>query len=480
VSRPFSIGKLSPTSWVTIQTVYTQAFAVAVFALQAPLLGPRAFGLIAIVMVFITFCEAFLETATEVLISVRHVDSLHYATVNGIMALLGTGLGLALAIAAGPIAWWFGEPQLAAIGRTMAILPLLSGLGCAPNAATKRQMEFKPLAIRMISGVTCGGIAGVVLTILGAGVWALVWQALLQRAICLAVLWRNSPLSLQLALSRPHWREMSVFAWPLLLARIMSWSASQLPRFILAMNLTVEGLGLFSLAARLSDIVVQATVVPRSVVGRVELRQFGVGSAGLDAAVSRLLRWMSALCFPLCFGGAVLAPTLIHAWLNTKWFDAIVPAQVLLLSSCTWVTFYGGGALFLALNQQRSEALVSILQTVTIVLAALGFGAYGLTAVTVALAIRPLLLIPLETTLVRRKCHVSTRAFLGSQGYALCAAAGSGLLVVLIRDRVEAMLGSRLALVMLTVAGFSIYALLLAVLAPQMLRQLLPRSQAQV
>jgi len=48
--------KLTPTAWVTIQTVYTQGFGALVFAIQAPLLTPRAFGLIAIVMVFITFC----------------------------------------------------------------------------------------------------------------------------------------------------------------------------------------------------------------------------------------------------------------------------------------------------------------------------------------------------------------------------------------------------------------------------------------
>jgi teichuronic acid exporter len=476
MSRRALLSRLSPTSWVTIQTLYTQSFGVAVFAVQAPLLGPRAFGLIAIVMVFISLCESLLETSIEVLISVRQIEPLHYATMNGITALLGTGLGLALAICAGPIASWFSEPQLAAVIRSMAILPLISALGAAPNAATKRQMEFKPLAIRMISGVTCGGIAGILLTLLGAGVWALVGQAVVQRGICLAVLWRNSPLTLQLALSRQHWRELAGFAWPLLLARTMIWTSSQLPRFILALNLTVTDLGLYGLAARLSDILVQVTLVPRSAVARVELRRYAVDPAGLDVAASTFLRWMSALCFPLCFGGAVLAPTLIHAWLNPKWFGAIVPAQVLLLSSFTWVTFYGGGVLFLALNQQRSEALMSILQTVTIVLTVLSFGAHGLLAVTVAMAVRPVLLIPLEAALVRKRCHVSLRAFLASQGFTLCAAAGSSLIVWLLRDPLEQMWGSGLALVTLGTAGLALYAVLLVLLAPQTLRQLLPRS----
>ncbi len=464
---------LSPASWVTIQTVYTQLFGVLVFALQAPLLGPRAFGLIAIVMVFISLCESLLETSIDALISVRQIEPLHYATMNAITVLFGIGLGLALAVAAGPIAAGFSEPQLAAVIRAMAVLPLITALAAAPNAATKRQMEFKPLAIRMISGVTSGGVVGILLTLTGAGVWALVAQALVQRAICAAVLWRNSPLTLQLALSRRHWRELADFAWPLLLSRTMSWTSSQFPRFILALNLTVTELGLYSLAARLSDILVQVTVVPTSAVARVGLRRYATDAAGLDVAATAFLRRTSALCFPLGFVGAALAPTLIHAWLNPKWFDAIIPAQALLLSSCTWVTFYGGGVLFLALNQQRSEALISTLQTVSILAAVVSFGAHGLVAVTIALAVRPVLLIPVEAILVRKRCHVSLRAFLASQGPALCAAAASGSIIWLVRDRIEAMWGSRLALVTLGAGGLVLYVALLAIVAPQMLRQLL-------
>ena len=469
---------MSPTSWVTVQTVYTQAFGVAVFALQAPLLGPRVFGLVSIVMVCITFCDSLLDSATEVLISIRKIDAAHYATMNGITALLGIGLGLGLLLSAGPLASVFHEPQLASVARTMAILPLLSAIGCSPNAATKRAMEFRPLAIRMIAGVTAGGIAGVVLTLLGAGVWALVCQAILQRLIAVIVLWLNSQLAFQMTLSRSHWRELSIFAWPLLIARSMTWLYTQLPRFVLALHLNVAELGLFSLAARLSDILVQVTVVPRAAVARVELRRFAPGSPGLVAAVSQLLFTMSVLCFGLCTVGAALIPTLIHVWLNPKWFGAIVPAEALILSSATWVTFYGGGVLFLAIHQQRKEALMSILQSSTILLTAWALSPLGLVDVSVAMGIRPLLLIPLVAFLVQRYCHVPAKAFLGSQGPALVAALAGGSLVWLVRAPAENLLGSALALVLLGLAGIATYGLVLSLLSPEKVRQLVPRSRS--
>jgi O-antigen/teichoic acid export membrane protein len=477
---PPVLSRLSPTTWVTIQTVYTQLFGIGVFAFQAPMLGPRAFGLFAIVMVFISLCDSLLDTSIDVLISMPQIEPLHYATMNGFAALFAAGLGLTLASVAGPIASGFGVPQLAAVIQVMAVLPLVTALGATPNAETKRRMEFKPLAIRMISGVTLGGLVGLFLTFAGAGVWALVGQTFVQRVIGVAVLWRNSTLPLQFSASRQHWRDLAGFTWPLLLSRAMIWTSSQLPRCVLALHLTVTELGLYSLAARLADISVQMTVVPSAAVARVQLRQYAADSAGLNVVAGAFLSRMSALCFPVCFVGAALMPTLIHAWLTSKWFDAIIPAQVLLLASATWVTFYAGGVLFLALNQQRSEALSSILQTVTILLTVVIFGAYGLIVVAIALAIRPVLLLPVETTLVQMRCRVPARVFLSSQGPALWAAAGSGLVLLFVRDSIDSTLGSRLALVTLAAAGLAIYLMLLTIMAPQTLRQLLkPASEGK-
>ena len=466
--------KLTPTAWVTIQTVYTQGFGALVFAIQAPLLTPRAFGLIAIVMVFITFCETLLESATETLISLKEIEPAHYATVNGLVAVVGAALGLLLVAAAGPIAAGFGEPQLAPVVRSMAIFPLLAGIGAAPNAATKRAMEFRPLAIRMISGVTAGGVVGVVLAFAGAGVWALVAQSLLQRTVCVAVLWMNSSLAFRLGFSRRHWNDLSLYAWPLIMARSLSWVSTQLPRFILALNLTVAEMGLFSLASRLSDILIQVAIVPRTAVARVELRRFTPGAEQLSVAVSHLMLRMSAVAFPFCAIGAALLPTLVHAWLNPKWFDAILPGQALLLAAAAWVSFFGAGALFLGLNQQRTEALANVLQNISIVIVAIAAGPFGLTVAALALAVRPLLLIGPVAVMVRRTCQVPARVFLGSQALPLTAALVAGAIVWLLQQRTEVALGSPLALIALGAAGFTVYGILLASIAPGRLRLLIP------
>src|SRR5260370_12802255 len=77
------LARLSPTSWLTTKTVFSQAFALLLFAVQAPVLGPKAFGLISIVMVFVGFCENVPgEAAAEALISTRENDERHFPTLS--------------------------------------------------------------------------------------------------------------------------------------------------------------------------------------------------------------------------------------------------------------------------------------------------------------------------------------------------------------------------------------------------------------
>jgi O-antigen/teichoic acid export membrane protein len=471
------LGSLSSTTWLTIQTVYSQAFGVAVFAIQAPLLGPRAFGLVAVVMVFVSVAEVLLgDVAVDALLSVHDVEPGHYATMTGAVLFVAAAVGVAIMVFAGPLAAAYHEPDLAGIFRALAVLPLISMLNAAPSAATKRQMLFKPLAIRMIAGVTCGGVAGIVLSVLGMGAWALVWQAIVQRSVNVVVLWMSSDLPFQIRPSRRHWHDIARLAWPLVISRAMGWASSQLPRFILSLSLTVTELGLYSLAARLADIVVQMTLVPRYAVARVELRQHVGNAQALNLAVGKVVHWMSAVCFPLCFVGAALIPPLMHVWLNPKWFAAIVPAQWLLSSVAAYVTFYCAPAILLAANQQRSEALISILQTVTLAGVVTAFGVRDLIVVSMAMALRPFVLIPLVAALVRAKSQVTIKTFLGGQGVAFGAALASGALVSLLLDPTVASMGDFAALIGLGVLGLGVYVLILWILQPTRMRQLLGRA----
>ena len=470
------IMKLSPTSWLTTKTVFSQVFALVLFAIQAPLLGPRAFGLISIVMVFVGFCEYVPgEAAAESLISIRIIDDRHFSTMTTANVVLSLVIGALVFLGADTIAHWFGDPEVAPMLRVMAILPAISAFAAAPTAATKRDMQFGPLALRSIGSVMIGGLVGLVLTLTGAGVWALVWQAMVTRLVSTVVLWYAVPLKFSLRFSGSHFGDLVQFAFPTMVSKLLSWSCQQIPRVMLGLYWGSTDLGLFSLAARLGDLLMEVAVIPRYAVARVELRMHVSDHRELEAALHRLLSLLSVFCFPLCIGGAAVVPTLFHVWLDPRWAGAIVPAQVMLLTCVALVTQYMGGATLLAMNFQRSEALVSIAQTVATLLAVALCAPFGVLAASVGIAARPYLLLPLTVSLLRRRCGIAPASVFRPQMPALAASLVMGGCVWLLRLALSGVMGDAAALPLLVVGGGIVYVVVVKLTMPEVVAQFVSR-----
>jgi PST family polysaccharide transporter len=461
---------------LTTKTVFSQIFALLLFAIQAPVLGPKAFGLISIVMVFVGFCEYVPgEAAAESLISIREIDDEHFHTMTAANVLLSLVIGICVFAGANRVAIWFGDPELADLLRWMSVLPVISAFAAAPTAATKRDMQFQPLALRSIASLFVGGIVGLVLTLAGAGVWALVWQAIITRLVASIVLWYTVPLKFGMGFSGRHFRELAHFAAPTMLSRFLTWSCNQIPRVMLGLYWGPTDLGLFSLAARLGDILMEVAVVPRYAVARVELRKYVGDHAGLDAALRGTLTFLTVFCFPLCVGGAAIVPTLFHVWLDPHWTGAIIPAQCMLLTCVALVTQYIGGATLLAMNFQRTEAVVSVAQTVTTLVAVVACAPFGLLAASIGIAARPFVLLPLSLVLLKRYCAIPASTVFLPQWPALAASLVMGGCVSVLRLALESMVSDAVALPILVVAGAAVYTLMVRLTMPTVVARFVNR-----
>jgi O-antigen/teichoic acid export membrane protein len=470
---------LSPTSWVTVQTAFMQGFAFLLFAIQAPRLGPRPFGLISLVMIFAGFVEFVLgECASETLISIPQAELEHFDVMNTLCALISVAFGVGVFAVAEPIAAWFSEPELVPITRVMAVLPLLSVIAAPANAMSKREMQFRPLALRTIFSLIAGGIVGISLTLLNYGVWALVWQVITQKFLAAVVLWRAVPLRFRFGSSCRHARDFRAYALPLLVSRTMSWASGNVPRFILGTFLGVNDLGILSLASRLSDIAVQLFLVPRYAVARVALRQYAVNRAGLPEAIRQLVFGYALLSFPACLGGAAIMPTLFRTWLDARWTPGILPAQLLLLVCVPSVTIFTVGALLMALNQQRAAAWLETAQTVGAVLAVSISAPFGMIASAAGIAARPFALLPLPLLVSARKCGLSAAQILVPQLPLLMAATGMAGAVSFLQYCLKPYVSGVILLLILASSGFVIYSGLVAARFPQFAARCVKRASA--
>src|SRR6202046_4937304 len=104
----FRLPSLSPVAWVTFEKVTQQVLWLILFAILAPILGPRPYGLFSIVMVFVGLCELILlDGAVEALVTIDDLDHLHTSTANLANGALALALALVISILAPEVAILF-------------------------------------------------------------------------------------------------------------------------------------------------------------------------------------------------------------------------------------------------------------------------------------------------------------------------------------------------------------------------------------
>jgi O-antigen/teichoic acid export membrane protein len=414
---------LSPTTWVTTDKITQTVLWLVVFSIVAPILGPRPYGLFSIVMVFVGVSELILSEGTvEALVTVDELDRRHMSTANLVSGALALALTLLTSGLAPAIATLFDDADLKNLLWALAPLPVLSTLSATPTAILRRSLKYKQLAVRNIAGLMIGGICGIVLAVAGAGVWALALQALAQRLAEVTIVWLSVPVRMEFGWSKAHFRDISPVGMNVLTGLIMTFASGQLPRLVIGYVLGATDVGLFALANRFLDLTIRTTVMPRTAVGRIELRDAKPGSAEFVRIFSEMTQHASILAFPVFCGAAALSPDLFRVWLNHRWMPGVVPTQLMLISGVPLAFFYCIDSAFLGAKQSSVFKWTATLQTLTIMITVLCVAPFGLDMICLSLAIRSWVLLPIFLLWFRRACRLSVYTALRPALYALVGA----------------------------------------------------------
>jgi PST family polysaccharide transporter len=450
------------------------------FAILAPILGPKPYGLFTIVMAFIGFCEmVIVGGAVEALVTIPEATDSHFRTVNLAGVVAAAFAGGAVFAAAGPIANFFEAPELEKLFRVLAPLPVISALTAIPVAVLSRHMRFRALALRSIVGLVASAMIAVALAWYGAGVWALVAQVLAQRCIELAILWASAHTRLGFGWSQSNFRELRGYAFNVIISKGMFWAGSQIPRIILGWYLGATDLGLFALAGRLIDITSQVFIVPRSAVARLTLRKFADAPAGFAEEFNLTIRQIAILCFPVCCGLAALMP-ILYTFLGQRWTPGILPAQIMVLTGIPLTFYFCFTAAVLALRQPQLDSQNAVAINATTAVMILLTASHGLDAACAAILAQRVVMMPLALMMLRRITGITPIAVIWAQLPILGAAAVMGEIVDLATPVVERFFSLPLTLLILVIIGAASYAPLALLAAPDLVRLLRQRFVATI
>jgi O-antigen/teichoic acid export membrane protein len=399
--------------WSVIQKWGKEGISALNLMILTRLLGPEAFGLVALATVFTDVLDIFLDQGFSAAIVQRsNLEREHLDTAFWTSVIIGILLAVGTTAASGLVATFFQEPRLAFVLSWLSIGFIFGALSSTQTAILQRQLAFKSLAARSMTAKTVGGIVGVSLALAGFGIWSLIALTLATDLAAVIVLWRISDWRPGFNLSKKHFKELFTFGVSITGNNILSQAVGHSDDFLIGYFLGPTLLGYYTVGYRL------LLVILRLVTGIMNAVAFPTFSR-LQSDPKRMLRafyqvtqYTSLLAFPVFIGLSILASELIPALFGEKWTPSIPVMQILALFGILQSVLAFNGTVMRASGKPSWQFAIMLLNATCNVIGFLVAVHWGIVAVAASLVIVSYLLAPISYLAVRKLIQVNTGIYL--------------------------------------------------------------------
>ena len=322
--------------WKMCERSLAQIINFVVSIILARLLLPDAYGIVALIMVFITICDKLVSSgfATS-LIQKKGADNLDFSTVFYFSIVVAGVLYTVLFFTAPLIAAGYDKYDsdlLILVTRVIGIRIIISAVNSVQHAFVSKTMQFRRLFFSTIAGAVVSATVGIVMAYKGYGVWALVWQYLIASAIDTVVLWFTVKWRPMLKFSFERLKGLYSFGWKIFIASMIRTLYNDLRSLVIGIFYTPADLAYYNKGNSFPQL------VESNVVGTIDSVMFPAMAKKQSDAVMRLailrrsIKVSSFVLIPLLVGLAATAKPVILLLLGPNWSDAIIFMQILCFS----------------------------------------------------------------------------------------------------------------------------------------------------
>jgi len=356
----------------------------------ARLLGPEEFGLVSLALVFVGVVEVMADFGvSQALIyhqnSRRAVDAaLAFTVVSGFL------LGAATAVAAPYLAQALGDPAITDFLRVLALSFALSSFGIVPDVLLRRDLLFRRrTAVQLSSSVTRGAVA-IVLALLGAGAWSLVYGQLAAVTVMSVVAWTRVSYRPDLRWWRLRWtdvRPLLAFGAPTAANGVLSTIILNIDYVVVSRALGATALGFYLLAFRLPEMVIVSVFQVLSSVVFPVFRRARDDPPRLRRGYLRMFRLQTMYGVVLGCVLAAMAPYLVPVVFGPGWEPAVPALQALAIYAAFRSLGMGVVDVLKAMGRPGLALGLSVARFTVLVPALVLATAYGIEGVAVTQAV---------------------------------------------------------------------------------------------
>ena len=316
---------ISSLFWKLMERGGTQGVQFIVQIVLARLLLPEEYGIIALTTIFITVANVFIQQGFGVaLIQKKKIEEEDLSSVFFLNLTVAFLLYIIIFFASPMIAQFYNQPILKNVLRVLSITLFMGAINSVQNAIVSRRMEFKRYFYSSISGIVLSGIVGIILAYLGAGVWALVINQIVNTLTITIVLWFTVKWRPKWIFSIKRLKELFSFGWKVLCSSLLDTIYNEMYGLVIGKVYTSELLGYYNRGQQFPKVI--ATNIDGSVssVMLPTLSSEQDNKIRLKSIMRRAIMTSSFLLFPTMFGLAAIAEPMVKLVLTDKWLPCVI------------------------------------------------------------------------------------------------------------------------------------------------------------
>jgi len=457
--------------WAAAEKWGVQLSSLVTLSVLANLLPVADFGLIAMAGVFLALLNLVSDQGIgSAIVQRREVEDAHLDSALWANLALGVILAVLAIATSGLVASFYREPRLGPIIACLSARFLVQPFSVVPQALLTRRFQFREIALRSLVSRVLGGIVGIVLALLGWGVWSLVAQELTGVLAEAVVLWTVTSWRPHWRFSRTHFAELFAFGIRITGLSLTRFLHYQLTPLLLGFLAGPVALGYYSVGFKMLQALLQ---MMQGILTTVALPAF----ARLQTQLARLRQLfyeasslLSLVGFPVLAGIIVTAPELVTVLFGQKWAASVPVLQVLSVSGFATTMLAPEGPILMALNKPgwllRLSLLGAVANVVLVVLAV----PWGIVVVAGAHSARVVLIAPLHFHAVSRVLGIDWRVYF--RGLMPSSLGAVSILTVgfIARTLLPDWLGSSGTLASLVILGALVYAIVIWATGPELVK----------
>lgn len=316
---------ISNMLWRFAERAGAQTIEFIVTIILARILGPTAYGNVALIKAFLSVLLVFVEGGLgNALIQKKDADDVDFSSVFYFNLLFCLVIYVVLYFLAPYIANFYGDSEMSAMFRVACIIILISGIKNIQQAQISRNLEFRKFFYATLLGTSVSAVVGIVLACKGFGAWSLIAQILVNALVDSVVVWITVGWLPHRAFSFRRLAQLLPYGWKLLASNLMVELYGNIRQFAIGKIYSTSDLAYYNRGRSIPNVIV------RNINMSIDSVLFPVMSSRQDnkSEVKKITRRaiMSSnyLMAPLMMGMAAMANSIVMILLTEKWMPCVL------------------------------------------------------------------------------------------------------------------------------------------------------------